>query len=68
MTELSQAVAAHLSATLTSIRLWLETPRRDERGSVTLENLLWAILVVALVAIAAAAITAAVNRRAGLLN
>lgn len=68
MTQLSQIITAYLTVALVSVRRWLGTSRRGERGSVTLEHLIWAIVIIAVVAIAAAAITAAVNRRADLLN
>lgn len=68
MTQLSQVITAYLTVALVSVRRWLGTSRRGERGSVTLEHLIWAIVIIAVVAIAAAAITAAVNRRADLLN
>ena len=69
MTQLSQTIAAHIAAILTTSRRWLETTRRrDERGSVTLENLLWAVLIVGLVALAAAALTAFINSKIGLLR
>ena len=68
MTQLSQTIAASLAAALTSIRRWLQGPRRGERGSVTLENLLWAILIVALVGLATVALTNFINSKIGLLN
>lgn len=68
MTEFSRTVAAHLTAMLTTSRRRLEIARRDERGSVTLENLLWAILIVGLVALAGAAITTFINSKIGQLN
>ena len=68
MTEFSRTVAAHLTAILATSRRRLEVARRDERGSVTLENLLWAILIVGLVALVGAAITAFINSKIGQLN
>lgn len=68
MTEFSRTVGAHLTAMLTTSRRRLEVARRDERGSVTLENLLWAILIVGLVALVGAAITAFINSKIGQLN
>ena len=68
MTEFSRTVAAHLTAMLTTSRRRLEAARRHERGSVTLENLLWAILIVGLVALVGAAITAFINSKIGQLN
>lgn len=68
MTEFSRTVAAQLTAILTTSRRRLEVARRDERGSVTLENLLWAILIVGLVALVGAALTAFINSKIGQLN
>ena len=42
----------------------LSTPR-DERGSVTTEHVLWAVAVIAIVAIVVAAVKAYVTRQAG---
>lgn len=42
--------------------------RRDERGSVTIEQVAWAAAVTAIVAIAVAAITAYVRTQAGKLG
>ena len=39
--------------------------RRDERGSVTIENVLWAVAVIAIVAIVVAAIRAFVTSESG---
>ena len=39
--------------------------RRDERGSVTIEQVIWAAAVIAIVAIVVAAITAFVRSEAG---
>lgn len=47
---------------------WLRTePRRrhDERGSVTVEHVLWAVAVIAIVAIVVAAIRAFVTTQSG---
>lgn len=68
MTQLNQTVTAYVTVAVVSLRRWLGTSRRGERGSVTLEHLIWAIVIIAVVAIAAAAITAAINRRTDLLN
>lgn len=68
MTHLSQTIAATIVAALVGARRWLAAPRRNERGSVTLEHVLWAILIVALVALAGAAITAFVTSKTGALH
>lgn len=39
--------------------------RRDERGSVTIENVLWAVAVIAIVAIVVAAIRSFVTSESG---
>lgn len=43
-------------------------PRKDERGSVTIENVLWAVAVIAIVAIVVAAIRAYVTSESGKLR
>jgi len=42
----------------------LRTPERSERGSVTIENVLWAVAVIAIVAIVVTAITSYVTTQA----
>ncbi|WP_341729121.1 hypothetical protein [Brooklawnia sp.] len=68
MTHLCQTIAATIVAALVFARRWLEAPRRDERGSVTLEHVLWAILVLVLVGLAGAAITNFLNSKTGVLQ
>lgn len=52
-------------------RHWLHTQEhlleraRDDRGSVTMEHVLWAVAVIAIVGIVVAAITAYVRTQAG---
>ena len=43
----------------------LRTARRNERGSVTTEHVLWAVAVIAIVGIVVAAITSYVKTQAG---
>ena len=43
----------------------LRTARRGERGSVTIEHVLWAVAVIAFVGIVVAAITAYVQAQSG---
>ncbi|CAI9419269.1 hypothetical protein [Nocardioides sp. T2.26MG-1] len=43
----------------------LRTTRRDERGSVTTEHVLWAVAVIAIVGIVVAAVTTYVKSQAG---
>ena len=52
---------------LIALMLALETRiyRRDERGSVTTEHVLWAVAVIAIVAIVVAAVKAYVTSQAG---
>ncbi|MER6971179.1 hypothetical protein ABT304_09010 [Nocardioides sp. NPDC000445] len=46
-------------------RLVRPPQQRDERGSVTIENVLWAVAVIAIVAIVVAAIRAYVTSQSG---
>ena len=51
---------------LLAVKLALEArPARDERGSVTTEHVLWAVAVIAIVAIVVAAVRAYVIQQAG---
>jgi heme/copper-type cytochrome/quinol oxidase subunit 2 len=68
MTQLSQTLAAQLTALLVTLRCRVESARRDERGNVTLEVLLWAIAIVAVVGIATAALTGFIQGKTGLLR
>ena len=43
----------------------LSTARRDERGSVTTEHVLWAVAVIAIVGIVVAAVTSYVQAQSG---
>ncbi len=43
----------------------LRRPRRDERGSVTTEHVLWAVAVIAIVGIVVAAVTSYVQTQSG---
>jgi len=56
-----------LIAALIALTLALETRllRRDERGSVTTEHVLWAVAVLAIVGIVVAAVKAYVESQAG---
>lgn len=55
-----------LLTTLLALRQAIETRvRRDERGSVTTEHVLWAVAVIAIVAIVVAAVKAYVTSQAG---
>jgi Flp pilus assembly pilin Flp len=48
-----------------SLHLDARLRRRDERGSVTIEYVLWAVAVIAIVAIVVAAVKAYVTSQAG---
>lgn len=50
---------------VTRERELLRTQGRSERGSVTIENVLWAVAVIAIAAIVITAITAYVTTQAG---
>ncbi|HPU03708.1 MAG TPA: hypothetical protein PLY47_07430 [Rhodoglobus sp.] len=47
---------------------WSDPPRRDERGSVTTEHVLWAVAVIAIVGIVVAAVKTYVEIQAGKIN
>lgn len=63
-----------LLVTLTVIRIWIAPPPDDdahddaERGSVTIEHVLWAVAVIAIVGIVVAAITVYVQNQSGLIS
>ena len=59
-----------LMAALIALALALQAriTRRSERGSVTIENVLWAVAVIAIVAIVVAAIKAYVTTQSGNLK
>ncbi|MFD4323627.1 hypothetical protein ACFWQC_03270 [Nocardioides sp. NPDC058538] len=53
----------------TAVTGLLQPPKpKDERGSVTIENVLWAVAVIAIVAIVVAAIRAYVTSESGKLQ
>jgi hypothetical protein len=57
-----------LIATVHLIKAWISGPHHDERGNVTLEHVLWAVLVIGLVAIVAAALTSFVQAQIALIH
>lgn len=58
-----------LLETLSLLSLRLDARlRRDERGSVTTEHVLWAVAVIAIVGIVVAAVTVYVETQAGKLG
>jgi len=54
-----------LLALLLTLQFRVDTRRRAQRGSVTTEHVLWAVAVIAIVAIVVAAIKAYVESQAG---
>ncbi|GAA2074449.1 hypothetical protein IDH50_11085 [Aeromicrobium tamlense] len=59
---------SRLTSVLLMLQLALDHDRRRDRGSVTTEHVLWAVAVIAIVAIAVAAIRAYVQSQAGQIN
>jgi hypothetical protein len=60
-----------LLAALTVVRAWITPPSApgdSERGSVTIEHVLWAVAVIAIVGIVVAAITTYVTSQSGLIS
>ena len=60
----------HLIAALALVKMLL-TPQSDDspdRGSVTVEHVLWAVAVIGIVGVVVAAINAYVNAQAGLIT
>lgn len=50
---------------LVTVRSTLDTPREGERGSVTIEHVIWAVAFIAIAGIVVAAIQAYVTTQAG---
>ena len=61
MTTLAQAITAYFSALVATTQHRMRTVRHDERGSTTIQEVLWAIAAIAFVAIVVAAINSFVN-------
>ncbi|WP_152191179.1 hypothetical protein [Georgenia satyanarayanai] len=60
---------SHLLTALTLLKAHLTIPdRHPERGSVTIEHVLWAVAVIAIVAIVVAAITNYVTTQSGRIS
>ncbi len=57
-----------LTAVTTLMLLWGDRLKRDERGSVTTEHVLWAVAVIAIVGIVVAAVKTFVEIQAGKIN
>jgi len=57
-----------MTAVTTLILVWEDRARRDERGSVTTEHVLWAVAVIAIVGIVVAAVKTFVEIQAGKIN
>lgn len=56
------------TAVTTLMLLWGDRLKRDERGSVTTEHVLWAVAVIAIVGIVVAAVKTFVEIQAGKIN
>jgi len=59
---------SRLTSLLLMLQLALDRDQRRSRGSVTTEHVLWAVAVIAIVAIAVAAIRAYVQSQAGQIS
>ncbi len=59
---------SRLTSLLLMLQLALDRDHRRNRGSVTTEHVLWAVAVIAIVAIAVAAIRAYVQSQAGQIS
>lgn len=59
---------SHFLTALTLLKAYLTPGGRPERGSVTVEHVLWAVAVIAIVGIVVAAITSYVTTQAGLIS
>lgn len=57
-----------MTAGTTLLLLWGNRLKRDERGSVTTEHVLWAVAVIAIVGIVVAAVKTFVEIQAGKIN
>ncbi len=56
MTELAQLIAAQSHALAVTARRWLASDQRNQRGSTTIEQVLWGIAAIGFVAIVVAVI------------
>jgi hypothetical protein len=68
MTQLAQAISAQLHALITTGRYRLQARHHDERGSVTIQEVLWAIAALGFVALVVAAINAYLNNKISLIK
>ncbi|MEP7739949.1 hypothetical protein ABKW28_20080 [Nocardioides sp. 31GB23] len=57
-----------MTAVTTLMLVWEGRLKRDERGSVTTEHVLWAVAVIAIVGIVVAAVKTFVEIQAGKIN
>ena len=57
-----------MTAVTTLMLIWKDRLKRDERGSVTTEHVLWAVAVIAIVGIVVAAVKTFVEIQAGKIN
>jgi Flp pilus assembly pilin Flp len=68
MTELAQLLAAHSSALAVTARRRLTELRHDERGSTTIEQVLWGIAAIAFVAIVVGVINTYLTNQAAKIH
>ena len=68
MTTLAQAIAAYLSALIATTQRRMLDVRHDERGSTTIQEVLWAIAAIAFVAGVVAAIKLFLDSRSARIN
>ena len=64
MNELAQALAAQVHALSVTARYRLDSLRHDERGSTTIEQVLWGIAAIGFVAIVVAVINSYLTSQA----
>ena len=68
MSEFTRTLAAQLYALAVTARQKLETARHDERGSVTIQEVLWAIAAISFVGLIAGVITVYLSGKAALIG
>lgn len=68
MSELTRTLASRLHALAVTAGQRLGGFRHDERGSVTIQEVLWAIAAIAFVGLVVAAVTAFLNGKIALIN
>jgi hypothetical protein len=63
MFQLAQAFSAYFSSLTVSLRYNLQSARRDDRGDVTVQTVLWALAAVVFVGMVVGAITLYLNNQ-----